>query len=78
MGAFSPLIGCEDCGVLAVRIRYLDGAATVVCLGCGKPLGTVLELRTMLRAALVDKEQQNPDEPGQPIRIPDPKPRDGG
>jgi hypothetical protein len=76
MGAFSPLIGCEDCGVLAVRVRYLDGAATVVCRGCGKPLGTVRELRVMLRAALVDKEQKAPDGPGEPIRIPDKKPRE--
>jgi len=78
MGAFNLITGCEDCGALAVRIRYLNGPAMVVCRGCGKPLGTVRQLRAMLRAALVDDERSLPDELGPPIRIPDPKPRGGG
>lgn len=78
MGAFNPLVGCENCGVLAVRIRYLDRAATVVCQGCGKPLGTVRELRTLLRAALAADKHQTLDKLGQPIWLPDAKPRKGG
>jgi hypothetical protein len=52
-----PRPGCDDCGALALHIPVWSNERTPIsCEGCGRTVGTIGQLRELLRAALQPDE----------------------
>lgn len=57
----APRPGCEECGALTLHIpEWSDDRTTISCEGCGRPVGTIGELRDLLQAALEAPDEDAP------------------